>query len=381
MLAAVASTPAQPEPQPPAHTSLGERARSLGVHLGEPQVLLLTTLVAGGLLLILLLGRTLAPVIAGLVVAYVLQGPVQALTRRGVPRLLAVTGVFVGFLALILYALLALGPLLTEQLSQLVVQLPNMVNSVQSLLLTLPERFPELVGREQVVQLTATLQAQALAIGESLVTWSVNRIGNLFSLSLYLFLVPLLVFFFLKDRELIVGWLLAILPKERGLAAGVWHEVDQKTGAYVRGKIFEVGIVGVVTYATFTLLGAQFAALLASLTGLSVLVPYIGVVAAAVPVVFLSLVQFGFGGEFAMVVGAYGVIQILDGNLLAPLLISEAVDLHPVAVVAAILVFGGIWGFWGIFFAIPLATLALAVVKAWPRGKAARVADPPPPPR
>jgi putative permease len=189
------------------------------------------------------------------------------------------------------------------------------------------------------------------------------------------------VFFFLKDRELIVSWLLGILPTERGLAAGVWHEVDQKTGAYVRGKIFEVGIVGVVTYAAFTLLGAQFAALLASLTGLSVLVPYIGVVAAAVPVVFLSLVQFGFGSEFALVVGAYGVIQILDGNLLAPLLISEAVDLHPVAVVAAILVFGGIWGFWGIFFAIPLATLALAVVKAWPRAEAAGRATRSPLPR
>ena len=67
-------------------------------------------------------------------------------------------------------------------------------------------------------------------------------------------------------------------------------------------------------------------------------------------------------------VGAYTVIQIIDGNLLAPLLISEVVDLHPIAVIAAILVFGGIWGFWGVFFAIPLATLAVAVLNAWPLG-------------
>ena len=136
------------------------------------------------------------------------------------------------------------------------------------------------------------------------------------------------------------------------------------------GKILEVAIVAGVTWVVFLALDVQFAALLATLTGLSVLVPYIGVVAVAVPVVFVALVQFGPGGDFALAVGAYAVIQVLDGNLLAPLLISEAVDLHPVAVVTAILVFGAIWGFWGVFFAIPLATLALAVVRAWRRGTA-----------
>ena len=64
---------------------------------------------------------------------------------------------------------------------------------------------------------------------------------------------------------------------------------------------------------------------------------------------------------------AYAIIQALDGNLLVPLLFSEVVNLHPVAIILAILVFGGLWGFWGIFFAIPLATLVKAVLNAWPR--------------
>ena len=61
---------------------------------------------------------------------------------------------------------------------------------------------------------------------------------------------------------------------------------------------------------------------------------------------------------------AYGIIQIFDGNLLAPLLLSRVVNLHPVAIIIAILVFGGLWGIWGVFFAIPLATLVQAVLKA-----------------
>lgn len=371
-----ASEPAAPRPPPRRGPGLGELVRRLSTHLADPQVLVLTLLVVGGLLLVLVLGGALAPVIAALVVAYVLQGPVHALSQRGMPRLLAVSAVFIGFLAVIFYAALALVPLLTEQLSQLVRQLPNMVSAVQELLLTLPERYPELIGREQLVQLTARVQAQALARGEDVVTWSVNQIGNLFSIGVYLFLVPLLVFFFLKDREVMVSWLLRALPEDRELAAAVWREVDHKTGAYVRGKIFEVAIVGCVTYAVFSFLNLQFAALLACLTGLSVLVPYIGVVVAAVPVALVALLQHGPGGEFVAAVGAYGVIQVLDGNVLAPLLISEAVSLHPVAVVAAILVFGGIWGFWGIFFAIPLATLVLAVVRAWPRSGAPAAASP-----
>ena len=66
------------------------------------------------------------------------------------------------------------------------------------------------------------------------------------------------------------------------------------------------------------------------------------------------------------VVVAYLVIQALDGNVLVPLLFGEVVSLHPIAIIVAILVFGGLWGFWGVFFAIPLATLVNAVIRAWP---------------
>ena len=75
----------------------------------------------------------------------------------------------------------------------------------------------------------------------------------------------------------------------------------------------------------------------------------------------------GWSWDFGQVVIAYAVIQALDGNVLVPLLFSEVVNLHPVVIILAILLFGGLWGFWGIFFAIPLATLFKAVLNAWPR--------------
>jgi putative permease len=116
------------------------------------------------------------------------------------------------------------------------------------------------------------------------------------------------------------------------------------------------------------LLGLNYAALLALLVGLSVLIPYIGASVVTLPVLLVGYMQWGYSAEFLWLFFTYGVIQFFDGNVLVPLLFSEVVNLHPIAIIVAVLLFGGIWGFWGVFFAIPLATLVKAVFNAWPDG-------------
>ncbi len=107
--------------------------------------------------------------------------------------------------------------------------------------------------------------------------------------------------------------------------------------------------------------------LLALMVGLSVIVPYIGAVVVTVPVALVAFFQWGWSSEFLWLLGVYLIVQGLDGNVLVPLLFSEVVDLHPIAIITAVLVFGGLWGFWGVFFAIPLATVVQSILKAWPR--------------
>jgi perM family permease len=103
------------------------------------------------------------------------------------------------------------------------------------------------------------------------------------------------------------------------------------------------------------------------MVGLSVLIPYIGATIVTIPVLVVAYMQYGLTGDFYWVIGLYFVVQILDGNVIVPLIFSEAVNIHPVAIIIAVLVFGGLWGFWGIFFAIPLATVVKAVMEAWRR--------------
>ena len=144
-------------------------------------------------------------------------------------------------------------------------------------------------------------------------------------------------------------------------------EMNEQMANYVRGKAIEIVVVGVTTYLAFIVLGIQYAALLALLVGLSVVVPYIGAAVVTVPVAMVGYFQWGWTAPFFWLMFVYSVIQALDGNVLVPLLFSEAVNLHPIAIILSVLVFGGLWGFWGVFFAIPLATLVKALYNAWPR--------------
>ena len=335
-------------------------------HLADPQVMGLAVVLLAGFFIIFLTGEMLAPVIASIIIAYLLEGLVGVFQRNGLPRLVAVLLVFLGFMAFMAFVFFALLPLLSRQATQLFQLLPEMLTNGQDTLMTLPQRYPELFSEAQVLDLIDSLRIEALAYGQHVVSISVSSVVSVITVAVYLILMPLLVFFFLKDKIRIVNWFVRFLPKDRGLLSQVWSEVDSQIGNYVRGKFIEILIVWVVTYLTLAIMGMDFAMLLGVLVGLSVLIPYIGAATVTIPVAMLAYFQWGMSPEFWWLMVAYGIIQALDGNVLVPLLFSEVVNLHPVAIIVAVLVFGGLWGFWGVFFAIPLATLVQAVLKAWP---------------
>ena len=335
--------------------------------LADPQVVALTLIVLLLATFIWLFGQMLAPLLASLVIAYLLNNIAARMRARGMPHKLAVALVFLLFLAILWICFFWLLPLLTRQMAQLFQQIPFMVAEVQKALLLLPEKYPTFVSEQQIRDVFAGFNTELIRFGQRLLSFSVSSLMTLFIILIYLVLVPILVFFLLKDKDLIIGWLTAFLPQDRRLTHEVWTEVDGQIGNYVQGKLVEILIVGIVAWIAFRFLGLQYAVLLAAVTGLSVVIPYVGATVVTLPVALVAYFQFGLAAQFYYVLLAYGVIQFLDGNLLVPVLFSEVVDLHPVAIIAAILFFGGLWGFWGVFFAIPLATVIQAILRAWPR--------------
>ena len=335
-------------------------------YLSEEEAVLLLVLLATAFVVMLAFGGILAPVFVAVILAYLMQGVANLLRNRGLPAELSVavsTGLFLGgFLAV----LFGLAPLVWRQLVALVREAPAMIEAGRKVLVTLPEEYPVLFTQQQVNELTSVIQAEMTTIGQMLVTKGLTSIPSMLALLVYLILIPLMVFFFLKDRDQLIGWFSGFLPDKRPLLDRIWQELNLQFANYARGKGIEVMIIGGASYLVFAIFSLNYAALLALLVGFSVIVPYIGATLVTLPVVVVAYAQFGVTPDFYWVVGAYLVIQVLDGNVLVPLLFSEAVNLHSVAIVIAVLFFGGLWGLWGVFFAIPLATLVNAILSAWP---------------
>jgi len=339
-------------------------------YLSDPQVVFLAIFLLFGFAVVLTMGDMLAPVLASVVVAYLLEGVVAIFERRGVPRLLSVLLVYIVFLLFVTLLFFGLFPQLSRQATQLFQQIPSMITKGQELLMQLPESYPEIISPEQVQEIIGVIRQEIAEFGQKVLSISFASVIGIITILVYLILMPLLVFFFLKDKRLILDWVIRFLPQDRRMAYAVWQDMDRQIANYVRGKFWEIIIIWAASFATFTALGLEYAILLGVLVGLSVIIPYVGAAVVTFPVILIAWFQWGWGADFAWLTVAYFIIQILDGNVLVPLLFSEAVNLHPVAIIVAILVFGGLWGLWGVFFAIPLATLVQAVISAWPRAGA-----------
>jgi len=337
----------------------------LNKHFSDPQIVILGVLIITGSVLIFTLGNMLAPVFFAVVIAYLLEGFVNIVERLKIPRIIAVVLVFAVFMTILLILTVVLLPLLSQQVGQFLQQLPSMIATGQSELIKLPEKYPDILSEQQIKQIIENLGNELTNLIQQLFSLSLASVRGAISILIYLVLVPLLVFFFLKDKNMLIQWFTNLLPEESALAYRVWHEVNIQTGNYIRGKIYEICIVWGVTYITFVFFGLQFSMLLALFVGLSVIIPYIGATVMFVPVALISYFQWGWSTDFAYVMLALSIIQLLDGNLLVPLLLSEVVNLHPVAIIVAVLVFGGLFGIVGLFFAIPLATLVHSIMKAW----------------
>lgn len=336
----------------------------------EPAVFIVVTIIA--VLIINFFGNLLAPILAGIIIAYLLEAVVSLLSRRlKLNRNFAVYIVFLIFIALVITVLLFVLPALMHQAGQFVQSIPQQMNNLHASLLELSQKYPTIFTSEQIKEAINTISNikmdKIAGIGQYLLKFSLASLSSLFTWLVYLFIVPLLAFFFLKDKERIGKWFIGMLPKERGALEEVWADVRPQLGNYVKGKTIECLIVTVVTYIGFIVFGLNYSLLLAIFVGLSVFIPYIGMVIVTIPVMLIGISQFGFSSELFYMLLVYLIIQGLDGNLLVPLLYSEALSLHPVAVIAAVLIFGGIWGFWGLFFAIPLAALINSGVKMWTR--------------
>ena len=332
----------------------------------DPQTVIFAFILIVGFMLIVVMNAHLMPILIGIIIAYLFEGLVVKMGQINLNRSIAASVATALMLTAIVLTLFVLLPLLSKQLSELIREMPLMLGKGQQLLSQLPQQYPDYVSTQQVEEMLTFVRTEVTTLGQRVVSLSLASVVGVITFFVYLILLPLMVFFFLKDKELILGWLGGFLPDERRLVREVWADLDIKIASYVRGKFLEILIIWITSFIAFSLMGLNYAMLLSLLVGISVIVPYVGATVVTIPVALIAFSQWGVTSEFGYLLAIYALIQFLDGNLLVPLLFSEVVNLHPIAIIVSVVFFGSLWGIWGVFFAIPLATFIQAVIKAWP---------------
>ena len=317
-------------------------------------------------LLLLFFGGVLLPILISLVIAFLLNGLVQLLENMRFPRWLSLTTSLIIFFSLYTSLFLIL-PSIGSQINSLIQSLPNIVESLQQVLSNLANSYPEFFSEEEIPNIIVNLSSQINNLLSQALGQIAGTISFAFNAVIYAILIPLMVFFFVKDKETLLPLISFFAPEKKGLMDSIFLEMNEQLYNYVTGKLIEIFIVSSVSLLVFSLLDLPYAFLLALLVGLSVLIPFFGAILVTFPVVLIGLYEFGISTEFYWLLGLYLLIQVLDGNILVPVLFSARNKLHPVVIVISVLFFGGIWGFWGLLFAIPLATFIKAIINSWPQ--------------
>ena len=312
-------------------------------------------------LFIIFFGNVLLPVIISIVIAFLLNGFMTTLLRFNISQKLSLSITLIVFFGFYLSLFMALPSIGTE-INNLLQNLPTIVSSFQQTLIEMNNYFSE----EDIDQIFANLSNQISVLLSSALGQLAGTVSLMFNAILYAIMIPLMVFFFLKDKSILLPFASIILPKENGFMQSVFTEMNDQLFNYVTGKFIEMLVVATASYILFAFLGLPYAVLIAILVGLSVIIPIFGAILVTIPVVLIGLYEWGLTENFYWLLGFYLLIQVLDGNVLVPILFSTRNNLHPVVIIIAVLFFGGIWGFWGLFFAIPLATFIKAIINSWP---------------
>lgn len=337
-------------------------------NFSNPQSAILSLILIIVIAAIYFFGNILVPMFASIILAYLLNGitnKIESIYKINHNILLII--VFTSFLSLIIFSLVMLLPAVMYQLTNFVSKVPGYASTTQTELTKLIASQPDIFNHSLFADIGKNFSELITNFTKEVVTESFSFLPNLVSFLIYLIMVPMLTWFLLSDKDMMIKALNSLVPTDHSLTKKVWHDVDLQLGNYIFGKIIEIITVGIVTYLGFLIFDLQFALLLAVLVGFSVLIPYIGITVVSIPVILVAFSQFGLSSELVYLLIVFFIIQALDAFVLVPILFAKAINMHPVAIIIAILFFGGLWGFWGLFFAIPLAVLIHAIILVWPK--------------
>jgi putative permease len=306
------------------------------------------------LVIIVAVDNLLVSCTLALVFAYILGPLIHYFERMGLRRVTAIFLCFTALVSSIALTAYLTGPFLIVQGEAFRTELPTYLQGTRTLLVNTERRLAEATGASIRLGLSERAEAKAIKLTEALFEDLPNLVSSYLTV---LLLIPFLGFFVLKDGRRVSRTLLALVPNSSyEVMWNLYSQINRQMGQFVRARLFEAFIVGLIVWVGFQAIGFPYSGLLGLFAGLTNLIPYIGPVVGVIPPLLIALVSGLSDVQIFLMVSVYLFAQIVDAVVLVPFVVARIVDLHPISVVVALLLGAQFLGVLGMLLAIPLAS-------------------------
>tara|TARA_B100001939_G_C16935465_1_gene615847 strand:+ start:1205 stop:2227 length:1023 start_codon:yes stop_codon:yes gene_type:complete len=329
--------------------------------LKNQQLVFLITVLFLAFITLWVLGSLASPILLSIVLAFLFRPLHVYLMKIGVPKGISVFVTFLIAITLILVFFVIFIPLFINEANRYISEIPNLTFITEPLVSFLRQFNAPVPSIES----TQTLLSDISGLATDAVSFSISRLQDTAGIILGIILVPIFLFFWLWDTDTLSKGFSKLVPKKRKFLTRVWAETNLNFQNYFKAKFIEVLVVAIFGSLMFWLLGVNSPVLLGVTFGLSQLIPFFGPVFMTFPVLIVSLAQFGLDPYVLVILFCYGMLQNIDGNIFLPFLMSGVVKLPAVVVLLSVFFFGAIFGIWGVFFSVPLASFIKSLLDNW----------------
>ncbi len=308
------------------------------------------------------LGSVMLPFLVGGALAYFLDPLADRLERLGLSRVAATALITLTAFLLVVLLVLAVLPVLVNQLTALINAAPAISARLEAFLVS---RFPDLTDSTSVMR--TTLAEIARAIQDRGGTLAQGFIASVFSVVgwlVFIIVVPVVAFYLLLDWDRMVAQVDALLPRDHApVIRKLAREVDTALAGFLRGQVTVCVLLASYYASALMMAGLQFGLIVGAIAGAITVIPYIGALIGGTLGLSLALYQFwGNWVAIGIIAGIFAVGQFMEGNVLTPRLVGKSIGVHPVWLIFALSVFGGLFGIAGMLVAVPLsATLGVLI--------------------
>ncbi|MBB6454372.1 putative PurR-regulated permease PerM [Salirhabdus euzebyi] len=301
----------------------------------------------------------LTPLLISAFIAYLLFPLVEGLNHHFLPRWAAILSLYIIIFGGIAFGIYKAYPVFVRQLKELIENIPHLMDTYQAWTYNLyvqTSHFPEEI-HDKMDQAFLSLEESLLELLTSVV-YSLTRISDIFVIAA---VIPILVFYLLKDFPKIKAALISVVPTKKGRVQKFLKDIDQSLGGYLRGQLLVCLFVAIISSILLWLIHMKYPLLLGTFMGLTNIIPYFGPILGAVPAVIIAFTISANKVLYVIIVVL--VVQLIEGNLLSPFIVGKTLHVHPVLIIFALLIGAEAFGIIGMILAVPVLTIIKVILE------------------